>query len=381
MHTYHLLTEDQRDLQLMVRDFVDREIKPRALEMDKKGECDPAVIKMATDMGLHCMNFPEEYGGMGLDAVTCSILREELGKGDAGFAVTIGANILGSVPVLLAGTEEQKKLYADIVVPGGFSPFALTEPGGGSNAANMKTTAVKKGDEYILNGRKCFITNAGIADLYTVFAVTDKEKGTRGISAFLVKRDWAGVSTGKHEDKMGIRTSNTCDVVFEDVHVPADMMLGAEGTGFKLAMQTLDRTRPLGAAGAVGICQAAIDYALEYAKNRVVFNRPIMEEQAIRFMLADMEIQTQAAREMVMRAAYLIDHGIFDSQFGACVKTFCGDTAMKVTTDAVQILGGYGYSREYPVEKMMRDAKIYQIFEGTNQIQRVVIANHMARGK
>ena len=287
--------------------------------------------------------------------------------------------MLGYTPLSIAGTKEQIKHFADIVVPGAVSAFCLTEAQGGSDAGNSKTTAVKVGDEYVINGVKTFITNGGIASVYTVFAMTDKEKGVKGMSAFLVERDRPGVSVGAEENKMGIRASNTTEVVFEDVHVPADHLIGKEGDGFKIAMKTLDRTRPSGSATAVGICQRAIDECVKYAKERVVFGKPIAKHQAVAFMLADMEIQTQAARQMVMHAARLMDNGIYDSVVAAAAKTFTGDTAMKVTTDAVQVLGGFGYSREYPVEKLMRDAKIYQIFEGTNQIQRVVISGNLLR--
>ncbi|WP_295628757.1 acyl-CoA dehydrogenase family protein [uncultured Intestinimonas sp.] len=379
MANQYLFTDEQKDLQLMVRDFVNKEIIPHAAEWDVKGEFPQDTFRKACDMGLHLMGIPEEFGGMGLDQTTSCILREELGRGDAGFAVSLGANMLGYTPLSIAGTKEQIKHFADIVVPGAVSAFCLTEAQGGSDAGNSKTTAVKVGDEYVINGVKTFITNGGIASVYTVFAMTDKEKGVKGMSAFLVERDRPGVSVGAEENKMGIRASNTTEVVFEDVHVPADHLIGKEGDGFKIAMKTLDRTRPSGSATAVGICQRAIDECVKYAKERVVFGKPIAKHQAVAFMLADMEIQTQAARQMVMHAARLMDNGIYDSVVAAAAKTFTGDTAMKVTTDAVQVLGGFGYSREYPVEKLMRDAKIYQIFEGTNQIQRVVISGNLLR--
>ena len=379
MANQYLFTDEQKDLQLMVRDFVNKEIIPHAAEWDVKGECPQDTFRKACDMGLHLMGIPEEFGGMGLDQTTSCILREELGRGDAGFAVSLGANMLGYTPLSIAGTKEQIKHFADIVVPGAVSAFCLTEAQGGSDAGNSKTTAVKVGDEYVINGVKTFITNGGIASVYTVVAMTDKEKGVKGMSAFLVERDRPGVSVGAEENKMGIRASNTTEVVFEDVHVPADHLIGKEGDGFKIAMKTLDRTRPSGSATAVGICQRAIDECVKYAKERVVFGKPIAKHQAVAFMLADMEIQTQAARQMVMHAARLMDNGIYDSVVAAAAKTFTGDTAMKVTTDAVQVLGGFGYSREYPVEKLMRDAKIYQIFEGTNQIQRVVISGNLLR--
>lgn len=379
MHQYYLLTEEQKDLQLLTREFAQKDIAPYAQEWDKASALPEDALKKAYDIGLHVMGIPEKFGGLGLDVTTRCIIREELGKADAGFAITIGASILGYKPLEIAGSEEQIKRFADLTCEGKLSAFCLTEAAGGSDAAQTKTTATKVGNEYILNGSKCFITNGGIAGLYTVFAATDKSKGVKGLSAFMVERDTPGISVGKEEDKLGIRTSNTTDVIFEDVKVPAANLIGKEGDGFKIAMQTLDRTRPEGSATAVGICQAAIDHCIKYAKERVVFGKPIAKHQAIAFMLADMEIQTEASRQMVLYAARLADSGIYDSKIAACAKTFCGDTAVKVTTDAVQIFGGYGYCKEYPVEKLMRDAKIYQIFEGTNQIQRMVISGNMLK--
>lgn len=378
VNNYYLLTEDEKELQQMVRDFMNREVKPIVAECDDESKVPMEAVKKAMEMGLHCMNIPEEYGGMGLTARMMTVIREEFGKVDAGFSVTMANNCLGSTPTMIFGTEEQKRKLADIVVPGGFSPFCLTEPSAGSDAASIRTTAVRKGDEYVINGRKCFITNGELGGIYTVFGYTDKEKGTKGgMSCFLVERDRPGVSVGKHENKMGLRTSSTCDVVFEDVVVPAANRIGEEGEGFRIAMKTLERSRPLGSATAVGICQACIDICVDYAKQRILFGKPLAAKQAIQFMIADMDIQTQAARQLCMYASTLIDQGIYDGRVGATVKTFCGDTAMKVTTDAVQVLGGYGYSKEYPLEKMMRDAKLYQIFEGTNQVQRVVISGQL----
>lgn len=379
MRSQYLFTEEQKDLQLMVRKFAEKEIMPYAAEWDREGKIPKEALKKAMDMGLHLMEIPEKYGGMGLDYTTVAILREELGRADAGFAVCIGANNLGYTPLALSGTPEQVKRFADIVLSGAVGAFCFTESQGGSDAVNMLTTAKKVGDEYVINGSKCFVTNGGIASIYTVFAVTDKEKGARGISAFMVERDRSGITVGKEEDKFGIRASNTTEVVFQDVRIPAKNLIGNEGEGFKIAMKTLDKTRPGGSATAVGVCQRAIDESIKYAKERVVFGKPIAKHQAIAFMIADMEIKTQAARQMVHYACRLIDNGIYDSVVGACAKTFVGDAVMQITTDAVQILGGYGYSKEYPVEKLMRDAKIYQIFEGTNQIQRMVISGHLLR--
>ena len=376
----YLLTEEQLELQAMVREFTEKEVKPYAAEWDVKGEFPMETFKKAADMGLHLLGIPEKFGGMGLGHLTSCIIREELGKGDAGFAVSVGANMLGYTPLAVAGSDDQIKRFADIVVPGELSAFCLTEAQGGSDAGNCLTTAEKVGDEYIINGSKTFITNGGIAEVFTVFAMTDKSKGLKGMSAFMVEKSRGGVSAGAEENKMGIRASNTTDVIFQDVRIPAANLIGQEGDGFKIAMQTLDRTRPAGMASAIGICQRCIDECVAYAKQRVVFGRPIAKQQAIQFMLADMEIQTQAARQMVHYVANLLDHGIYDSNAGSIAKTFAGDTAVKVALDAIQVMGGFGYSREYPVEKLLRDAKIYQIFEGTNQIQRVVISGNMLRG-
>lgn len=378
MHNYFLLSDTEKDLQMMVREFMEKEVAPGLGEYDEKSYIPDEIVQMGIDMGLHCMNIPAEYGGMGLTAREMSIIREEIGKVDAGFSVTMGNNCLGVTPTMIFGTEEQKKYVADIVVPGGFNSFCLTEPQAGSDATAIRTTAKKDGDDYIINGRKCFITNGDRGDIYIVFAYTDKEKGINGgMSAFLVERNLPGVSVGKHENKMGLRTNSTCDVIFEDVRVPKRNLVGEEGKGYQIAMKTLERSRPLGSATSVGICQSVIDLCIKYANDRVVFGKPLAAKQAIKFMVADMEIQTQAARQMVMYASDLIDHGIYDGTTGSCVKAFCSDTAMKVTTDGVQIFGGYGYSKEYPMEKKMRDAKLFQIFEGTNQIQRVVISGNL----
>lgn len=374
-----ILTEEQLDLQRMVADFGKKEVVPVASEYDRNGEFPMDLYKKAFEMGLHMIDIPEEYGGGGLDAVTAVILQEELAKYDAGFSIGVFSSGLAVKPVLIAGTDEQKKYFADSIVEGKFAAFALTEPNAGSDAGATKTTAVKDGDDYILNGRKCFITSGGVADIYVVFASTDREKGVKGLSAFIVDRNTKGVSVGKEEDKMGIRLSNTCDVVFENVRVPAKNLLGKEGSGFKLAMMTLDMSRPSCAATAVGICQAALDYSIEYAKERKTFGRPIVANQAIQFKLADMKIKTEIARQYVRYTASLIDKKVPYSTEAAIAKCYAGDAVVEVTQEAVQILGGYGYSREYPVEKLYRDAKIFQIFEGTNEIQRVVIAGNIIR--
>jgi alkylation response protein AidB-like acyl-CoA dehydrogenase len=372
-------TEEQLGLQKLVREFTQKRVVPMAKELDEKGEFPHELYDEVAEMGLHAMNAPEEFDGPGLDLVTCALLTEELAKGDVGFTVTVNTNTLASGPVLLAGTKAQQKLFYDIVGQGKVAAFCLTEPNAGSDAAAVATTARREGDEYVINGTKCFITCGGVAGLYTVIASVDRSKGLKGLSAFLVERDRPGVSVGKEEDKMGIRSSNTTDVIFQDVRIPVDHLIGKEGEGFKLAMQTLDKSRPLVGALGVGLAQQALDIAVKYAKERVQFGKPIAANQAIQFMLADMAIQIEAARNMVLRACSLYDQGKPFTKESAIAKTLASDIAMKVAVDAVQILGGYGYSKEYPVEKLMRDAKILQIFEGTNQVQRIVIANQLLR--
>lgn len=299
---------------------------------------------------------------------------EEIAKADAGVAVTLNGNGLALKPVLIAGTEEQKRKCSDIIVNGGWGAFALTEPNAGCDAAAGKTTAVREGDEYVLNGRKCFITNASVADFFVVTAMTDKTKGTKGMSAFLVYKGAPGLSVGNHENKMGVRCSTTSDLLLEDVRIPAQNRLGEEGTGFITAMKTLDLARTWCAVIAVGVAQRCIDEAVAYTKQRVQFGRPIAKLQGIQFKIADMEIRTEASRQLIAHAIRLADMGRPFSKESAEAKCFSGDSVMQTAIDAVQILGGYGYSREYPVEKLMRDAKIFQIFEGTNEIQRVVIS-------
>lgn len=375
----HIITDEQKGLLELVRKFAVNEVKPRVKELDESGEFPMDLFKKAFEMGLHCLEIPEEYGGAGLDYKTTAIVFEELAKVDAGFAISLVTTFVALRSVIMAGNEAQKKLFADIIIPGAFGAFCLTEPNAGSDAASIRTTAVRDGDEYVINGSKCFITNGGVADVYIVFASTDRSKGVKGLSAFIVERSREGIIIGKHENKMGLRLSNTCDVAFSDVRVPADHLLGKEGDGFKIAMNTLNVSRAFVGTLAVGICQAAIDECVKYAKERVQFGKPIGEFQAVQMILADMEIQTEAARQLVHHAMVLMDEKKPVIKEGAITKCFAGDTVMKVTTDAVQIFGGYGVSKEYPVEKLMRDAKVFQIFEGTNQIQRIVIAKEMLK--
>ncbi len=372
-----LLTEAQKDLQAMFRDFARKEIMPIAAEYDEKGEFPKEVFKKAVDMGLTTMGLPEEFGGSGEGSLTGSLLSEELGYADAGFASAVGACNLATIPIMMGGNKEQKQMAADVLLQGGMAAFCLTEAAAGSDAASLTTTAVKDGDTYIINGSKAFITNGGVADLFTVFATVDRSLGHKGIAAFMVPRNLPGISIGKEENKMGIRLSNTTEVVFEDVRIPASYLVGDIGKGLKLALGTLNRTRGQGAAAAVGLAQRALDEAIRYSKQRVTFGKPICKQQAIQFMMADMDIRTEASRQLVRHACRMVDLGVVDARQGSIAKTFAGDSAVQTALDAIQILGGYGYSREYPVEKLLRDAKIYQIFEGTNQIQRMTIAGHL----
>jgi alkylation response protein AidB-like acyl-CoA dehydrogenase len=375
----HILTAEQTELVEMVRNFAIKEVKPHVKELDETGEFPMELLKPAFEMGLHCLEIPEEYGGSGLDYQTTAIIFEELAKVDAGYAISLVTTFVALRSVIMSGNKAQKKLFADIIIPGAFGAFCLTEPNSGSDAGSMRATAVKDGDEYVINASKCFVTNGGVADVFVVFASTDKSKGIKGISVFIVEKSRAGITVGKHEDKMGLRLSNTCDVAFTDVRIPADHLLGKEGTGFTTAMNTLNVSRAFVGALAVGICQAAIDESVKYAKERVQFKKPIAQFQAVQMILADMEIQTEAARQLVHHAMILMDQGKPVVKEGSITKTFCGDTVVRVTTDAVQIFGGYGVSKEYPVEKLMRDSKVFQIFEGTNQIQRIVIAKEMIK--
>lgn len=373
------LNEEQLELQEMVREFVEKEITPYAAEMDAENHMRDGLIDKANEMGLLNVIVPEELDGPGLDSISVATIYEELGKGCAGVATSLAANSLATVPVLLAGTDEQKKMYCDILNNGGLAAFALTEPGAGSDAGGVSTRAVHNKEEgtYTLNGTKMFITNGGMAEIFLVFANTRKTGGIRGLTAFIVPKDTPGFSVGKKENKMGIRPSNTTELVLQDVVIPESYRVGREGEGFRIAMNTLDSARPFVGAVSVGIAQAALDYAVKYAKERRQFGQPIASFQMVQGMLADMAMKVETARLMVQKACWMRDQGMEFSKEAAMAKCYAADTAMQVTTDAVQVMGGYGYTKEYPVEKMMRDAKIMQIYEGTNQIQRLVIANKL----
>ena len=373
------LNEEQLELQEMVREFVEKEITPYAAEMDAENHMRDGLIDKANEMGLLNVIVPEELDGPGLDSISVATIYEELGKGCAGVATSLAANSLATVPVLLAGTDEQKKMYCDILNNGGLAAFALTEPGAGSDAGGVSTRAVHNKEEgtYTLNGTKMFITNGGLAEIFLVFANTRKTGGIRGLTAFIVPKDTPGFSVGKKENKMGIRPSNTTELVLQDVVIPESYRVGREGEGFRIAMNTLDSARPFVGAVSVGIAQAALDCAVKYAKERRQFGQPIASFQMVQGMLADMAMKVETARLMVQKACWMRDQGMEFSKEAAMAKCYAADTAMQVTTDAVQVMGGYGYTKEYPVEKMMRDAKIIQIYEGTNQIQRLVIANKL----
>jgi acyl-CoA dehydrogenase len=372
------LTEEQVALRDLAHEFAEKEIRPKAAEYDERSTHPADVIEKAHEVGLMNPHIPEEYGGLGLSIFDGMLIGEELSWGCSGIAVSIVANMLGSAPIVLAGTDEQKRKWLPPLVE---SPllcsFALTEPNAGSDVSGIQTTAVREDDEYVLSGSKMFITNAGHAAWIVVFASTDRSLGHRGLSAFVVPTDLAGVTIEKHLDKMGQRATDTSALAFQDVRVPAESRLGEEGEGFKIAMRTLDHTRPGTAAGAVGVARAAYEHSVEYSRERVQFGQPIAMNQGVNFLIADMAAEIEAARLLTWQAAWLLDHGKRATLQSSFAKRFASDTAMKVTTDAVQIFGGYGYIKEYPVEKLMRDAKLFQIYEGTSQIQRLVIAREI----
>ncbi|MER3410007.1 MAG: acyl-CoA dehydrogenase [Thermoleophilia bacterium] len=380
---YDVLSGEERELRDLIRGLTRERIAPRAAEIDKRAEFPWDVVEAFREHDVFGLCAPEEYGGTGTGALMLLVAIEEISKACATSGLILAVQELGALGLKLAGTEEQRRRYLPRLASGEWlAAYALTEPGSGSDSAAMRTTARREGDEYVLNGSKRFITNAGVARLYTVFAKTDPEAGHAGISAFLVEADAPGLEVGRIEPKMGIKGSTTGELFFSDCRVPAETLLGQEGEGFKLAMRILDRSRPGVAAQALGIAQGATDYALEYAKTREAFGKPIAEHQLVAAMLADMETRCQAARGLLYAVGRMIDQGVDGPELtkaSAMAKLFCTDTAMAVTTDAVQVLGGYGYMQEYPVERMMRDAKITQIYEGTNQIQRLVIAREMLR--
>lgn len=375
------LTDEQKAIREMAHDFAANVMRPVAWEHDKDGTWPEEVLKQAWELGLMNSHVPEEFGGSGMDYMAGVLIEEELGWGCSGIGTSAAANGLATAPIMLGGTDELKKwFFNDITSNYKLVSFCLTEPGAGSDVAGMRTTATKVGDEYVINGSKCFITNGSYADYFTVYAKTDPEAGHRGISAFVVPKDDT-VTVDKKEDKMGQRASNTATITFNDTRVPAANLLGEENKGFKLAMMTLDRTRPGVAAMATGIARAAFEAATEYSKERVQFGVPIAMHQAIQFMVADMATKIEASRLLTWQSAALLDAGLRNTLASSHAKRFAADTAMEVTTDAVQVHGGYGFIKEYKVEKYMRDAKIMQLYEGTAQIQRLVIAKEILLGR
>jgi acyl-CoA dehydrogenase len=374
------LNEEQEMMQEMARDFAKKEIAPVAEHYDQADEYPWPVIRKAFKAGLISTNVPEEYGGPGLGVLEECIINEELAWGCSGIQTAIMLNNLAAWPIILAGSPEQKARYLTRLTGGGqLASYGLTEPAAGSDVAGILTTAVRKGDEYFLNGSKTWITNAPVANFFIIFAKTQPEARHKGISAFIVEREWAGVTCSRPIPKMGQHAAWTGEIVMEDVCVPAANRLGDEGHGFMIAMQVFDRSRPPVAAAAVGVARRALHEATRYAQERKAFGKPIIANQAISFMLADMAINVEAAELLVRQSAWLIDNGQPNVKEAAMAKAFAADACMKTTTDAVQVFGGYGYSREYPVEKLMRDAKIYQIYEGTSQIQRVIIARELTK--
>ncbi len=367
------LSDEQKELQKLSREFSKKEIKSVAYQFDKTGEFPIDILRKAWEMGLMNATVPDDYGGSGIGVLEAAIIAEEISWGCAGIATSLMCNGLSLEPLLMGGTEEQKKKF---LIPFckdfNLSSFCLTEREAGSDIASISTKAVKKGNEYIINGSKCFITNGAYSQFYTIFAVTDKSKGARGISVFWVPKETKGISIGKNEDKMGQRASNTAEIFFDDVVISKNNLIGKEGHGFILAMRTFDRTRPIVGAASVGLARAALELAFEYAKTRRQFGTSIAKNQIIAYMIAEMKEKIEAARLLVHKAAWISDKKRKNSELSALSKAFASDVAMQVTTNAVQIFGGYGYMKDYPIEKLMRDAKLMQIYEGTNQIQRLI---------
>jgi alkylation response protein AidB-like acyl-CoA dehydrogenase len=376
------LSEEHQAIREAVRAVCDAKVAPHAAEVDESGAFPRAAYDALAAADFAAPHIPEEYGGAGADALATCIVIEEVARACASSSLIPGVNKLGTMPLILAGSEDLRKKYLTPVAAGtGMFSYCLSEPEAGSDAAAMLTRAVREGGDYVLNGVKRWITNAGVSEYYTVFAVTDPERRAAGISAFVVEKQDEGVTFGAPERKLGIKGSPTREVYLDDVRIPADRMIGAENTGFTTAMRTLDHTRVTIAAQAVGIAQGALDYALGYAKERRQFGRPIADFQGLQFMLADMGMKVEAARQLTYAAAGRSERNDPDlTFFGAAAKCFASDTAMQVTTDAVQVLGGYGYTHDYPAERMMRDAKITQIYEGTNQVQRIVMARQLLAG-
>jgi len=375
------LTDVQRDFRQTLRTFCEEKVAPNAAEADRNAEFPWKSFEACKELELPALGVPVAYGGAGADTVTVAIMTEELARVCASTALTLLISKLGMTPVLNWGSEELKQAYVPRVASGDIqASYCLSEADAGSDVASMRTRAVRDGDDYVLTGSKYWITNAGISDVYVVFAKTDPDAGGRGISCFLVEKEW-GIRIAKHEDKMGLRGSPTGEVVLDEVRVPASHRIGAEGQGFTIAMHTLDRSRPTIGAQAVGIAQGAIDFSGAYMKQRQAFGGPIADLQGLRFMLAEMAMRNEAARALVYRACAMVDDDPTGelTRFGAMAKAFASDASMSITVDAVQLLGGYGYTKDFPVERFLRDAKVTQIYEGTNQVQKVVIARELLK--
>lgn len=379
------LTEEQEALVSTAREFAKKEVVPVAAKLDEEGTFPHAVMKKAFETGLMNFEVPEAYGGLGLSCLTHSLILEEISFGCTGVNTTLAGNMLGSMPLLIAGTEAQKRRYLGQLVAGkdggpSYCAYACSEPDAGSDVAGMRTRVEKRGDGYVLNGQKRWITNGGVASWFTTFATFDPKLRHKGITCFVVDASTPGVKIGKKENKMGQRASLTNDIIFEDVLLPKESLVGEEGQGFKVAMKTFDRSRPWIAAGAAGLIRRALEECRAYALERKTFGVPIAQHQAVQFMLAEMAIAYETTRLLYMKASWMVDQGKIDTIVSSYAKAYGADAAMRVSTDAVQIFGGYGYTRDYPVEKLMRDAKLLQIYEGTSQIQRMVIAKNLLAG-
>ncbi|MCC6739448.1 MAG: acyl-CoA dehydrogenase family protein [Planctomycetia bacterium] len=373
------LTEEQKEIRELAHKFAVAEILPVARKLDETHEFPHEVFRKALEVGLLNVNIPAEYGGAGMGMLEEALINEELGWACSGVGAGMEVNNLSNWPILLAGSPELKKKYLPKVVEGWKGAYALTEPEAGSDVAGIQTTARLDGDHYVISGSKQFITNGSVADFYCVFAYTNRAARYGGMSCFVVERGWKGVKVGKKEDKLGQRASDTVAMEFDEVRVPRENLLGQEGDGFRIAMQVFDRSRPAISALAVGVARRAMEESVKYANERKAFGKPIGDLQAVAFMIAEMSINIDAARLLVWRAATMAERGEKCAREAAIAKAFAADMCMKVTTDAVQVFGGYGYSREYPVEKLMRDAKIFQIYEGTSQVQRVIIARELLK--
>ena len=372
------LSSEQKMLRDMAHDFAENEIKPVAEHYDQTHEFPWPIVKKALEYGLLSVNVPEEYGGPGMGLLEEVILNEELAWACSGIQTALMLNSLASLPIIIAGTEAQKEKYLGQLAEGVMGAYCLTEPAAGSDVAGIQTYAEKKGDKYILNGTKTWITNGPVADLFVVFAKTDRQERYKGISMFIVEREW-GVKTGLPLPKLGQHAAHTGEVFFENVEVPAENIIGPEGSGFITAMKVFDSSRPAVASAAVGVARRALEEATEYAKTRTAYGKPIIALQGVSFKLADIAMQVEAGRLLCQKAAWMLDNGERNTMVAAYAKAFCADVAMDAAVEAVQVFGGYGYSQEYPVEKLMRDAKIYQIYEGSSEVQRHIIARELSR--